>query len=131
MSTRSEEAEPLRGGQRGTVTPEELARAEWLGRLLDDRFRIPGTGIRFGLDAVIGLIPGVGDWLTFLLSLYPVHVAWKAGVPLGALARMILNVLLDAGIGTIPVVGDLFDLFWKGNRRNLDILARHRKMKWD
>lgn len=131
MNIGPDNAEDARPAGRGTVSPEELARAEWLGRLLDDRFRIPGTGIRFGLDAVIGLIPGVGDWLTFLLSLYPIHVAWKAGVPLGALARMIFNVLLDAGVGTIPVVGDLFDLFWKGNRRNLDILARHRKMKWD
>jgi hypothetical protein len=115
----------------GTVTPEELARAEWLGRLLDDRFRIPGTGIRFGLDSILGLIPGIGDTLTFLLSLYPIYVAWRAEVPTGALARMVVNVLLDLGIGSVPVIGDLFDLFWKSNRKNLDILAAHRRRKWD
>lgn len=117
--------------RRGTVSPEALARAEWLGRLLDDRFRIPGTGIRFGLDSILGLIPGIGDAATFLLSLYPIHVAWRAGVPAGALARMVLNVGLDLGIGSIPILGDLFDLFWKSNRRNLDILNAHRRRKWD
>lgn len=117
--------------RRGTVSAEALARAEWLGRLLDDRFRIPGTDIRFGMDSILGLIPGIGDVATFLLSLYPIHVAWREGVPMGALARMVFNVLLDLGVGSVPILGDLFDLIWKSNRKNLDILAAHRRRKWD
>jgi len=116
---------------RGVVSPEEFARAEFLARLLDDGLRIPGTDIRFGLDAVLGLIPVIGDWLPLILSLYPIQVAWRAGVPKPVIGRMIFNVLIDAGIGSIPIVGDVFDLFWMSTRRNVDILAEYRRMDWD
>ena len=98
---------------------------EHLVALLDDIFRIPMTGIRFGLDPVIGLIPGVGDWITGAISFLMLVAGWRRGLPRVALARMVVNIGIDSMVGTVPVVGDLFDVGWKANRRNLELLERH------
>jgi hypothetical protein len=86
---------------------------------MDARFRLPGTGWQFGLDGLVGLIPGIGDAATTLVSLYIVAQAWRLGVRKRTLARMIGNIVLDFLVGTMPVAGDLFDFVWKANLRNL------------
>ena len=98
---------------------------ELLARWTDTVFRIPGLNIRFGLDAIIGLIPGAGDIVTSLASLYILSAANRYNVPRVTLARMATNILLDTLLGAIPLVGDLFDVYWKSNRRNVDLLRRH------
>ncbi len=98
---------------------------ELLARWMDSVFVIPGTGIRFGLDAVVGLIPGLGDTLTSVVSLYILKVASLRGVPRVVLARMALNIAIDYLLGTIPVVGDAFDIYWKANLKNVELLRRH------
>ena len=102
-----------------------IERLRQLAFLLDDRFRIPGTSYRIGLDGLIGLVPGFGDAATTLLSLYIVLGARRLGVPVTKLGRMGLNVGLDAVLGAVPLVGDLFDVAWKANRRNLALLLDH------
>jgi Domain of unknown function (DUF4112) len=102
-----------------------IERLRQLAYLLDDRFRIPGTSYRIGLDGLIGLVPGFGDAATTLLSLYIVLEARRLGVPVAKLGRMGLNVGLDAVLGAVPLVGDLFDVAWKANRRNLALLLDH------
>jgi hypothetical protein len=96
-----------------------------LAHVLDDWFRIPGTSIRFGLDGIIGLIPGLGDLLAGLASCIIVVAAWFRGVPYIALLRMVVNLGLDVIIGSIPLLGDAFDIAWKANRRNYALLIRH------
>jgi hypothetical protein len=96
-----------------------------LAHVLDDWFRIPGTSIRFGIDGIIGLIPGLGDVLAGLASCIIVIAAWFRGVPYITLARMVVNLGLDVVIGAIPLLGDAFDIAWKANRRNYALLARH------
>jgi Domain of unknown function (DUF4112) len=93
--------------------------------LLDEAFRIPGTSIRFGLDAIIGLIPGLGDVVAGALSLVIPLAGWIRGVPYVTLVRMAINLGLDVLIGTIPLIGDAFDIGWKANRRNYRLLQRH------
>jgi len=96
-----------------------------LAHVLDDCFRIPGTQIRFGIDGLIGLVPFLGDILAGLASCIIVIAAWFRGVPYVTLARMVVNLALDVLIGTIPVLGDAFDIAWKANRRNYKLLTRH------
>jgi hypothetical protein len=96
-----------------------------LSHILDDWFRIPGTSIRFGIDGIIGLIPGLGDVLTGLASCIIVFAAWFRGVPYITLARMIANLAIDVLIGAIPFLGDMFDIAWKANRRNYKLLTLH------
>lgn len=93
-----------------------------LGHLLDEAFPIPGTRFRVGFDSLVGLVPGVGDGLTSVLSAYIVVQAARLGVPVPVLARMLLNVAVDGLVGTVPVLGDLFDAGWKANTRNLALL---------
>jgi uncharacterized protein DUF4112 len=94
-------------------------------RIFDSAFRIPGTQITFGLDPILGLIPGLGDVASPVFSLFFIWHGVRLGVPKVVLARMMLNVLIDAGVGAIPVVGDLFDFGWKANAWNLALLERH------
>jgi len=94
-------------------------------RLFDSAFRIPGTHITFGLDPILGLIPGIGDMASPVLSLFFIWHGLRLRVPKVVLARMVLNVLIDAGVGAIPVVGDIFDVAWKANDWNLALLERH------
>lgn len=102
--------------------------------LLDEAFRIPGTSIRFGIDGIIGLVPGLGDVIAGLLSLIIPLAAWIRGVPYVALVRMLVNLGIGVLIGTIPLIGDAFDIAWKPNRRNYQLLVRHlgepRKHTW-
>jgi hypothetical protein len=96
-----------------------------LETLLDEAFRIPGTQFRFGLDGIIGLVPGLGDVLAGLLSLVIPVAAWVRGVPYVTLARMAANLGIGVLVGTIPIFGDIFDIAWKANRRNYRLLQRH------
>ena len=93
--------------------------------LLDEAFRVPGTGIRFGLDGIIGLVPGVGDVLAGMLSLIIPLAAWIRGVPYVTLVRMAVNIGIGVLVGSIPLFGDIFDILWKANRRNYLLLTRH------
>jgi hypothetical protein len=105
-----------------------------LSRLLDSWFRIPGTSIRFGLDGIIGLVPGIGDILAGLASCIIIFAAWTRGAPYVTIARMLVNLALDVIIGTVPLLGDIFDIAWKANRRNYALLTRHlehpRRYQW-
>lgn len=106
--------------ERRTVEIEEGL--ENLSRYLDGLFRVPGTGWRFGLDAIIGLIPNVGDTITSFASFYILLAGVRYGVPKITLLRMALNIGLDYLVGTIPFIGDAFDFFWKSNKRNMDLI---------
>ena len=97
---------------------------ERLGWLMDDLFRVPGLGWRFGLDAVIGLIPGLGDTTTSLVSLYILAAAVRYRVPKITLLRMGLNIGIDYAVGSLPVVGDLVDAWWKSNQKNVELLKQ-------
>ncbi len=99
--------------------PRDLER---LAGLLDNLFKIPGTNISVGLDAIIGLVPGVGDALSFLASSFIVHKAAVLGVPKLILTKMSLNILLDTVLGSFPLLGDLFDIVFRANLKNLEML---------
>jgi hypothetical protein len=95
-------------------------------RWLDDAVRVPGTKFGIGLDAIAGfVVPGVGDAITGLVALSVMSAAIRRGVPRVVLMRMFLNIAVDTGVGMVPVVGDLFDLLWRSNTRNLALLERH------
>ena len=111
-----------RWGRGGRLLGNE--RLRWLEILLDEAFVIPGTNIRFGVDGIIGLVPGLGDILAGLLSLIIPFAAWVRGVPYVTVVRMLINVSIGLLVGTIPVLGDAFDIFWKANRRNYLLLTR-------
>lgn len=102
-----------------------LREVTYLANLMDSRFRIPGTNFRFGLDGIIGLIPGAGDLSMFAISSYMLWIMARNGASGYVLARMVLNVLIDALIGAIPFVGDLFDFVFKANTRNLRLMQEH------
>lgn len=95
-----------------------------MGWLMDDMFRVPVLGWRFGLDALVGLIPGFGDTSTSLVSFYILVSAVRYRVPKITLLRMGLNIAIDYVVGSLPVVGDLADAWWKSNRMNLDLLRK-------
>lgn len=103
-------------------TLESLRRTAWA---LDSLFEVPGIGFRFGLDAIAGLVPGLGDLATPIFSIWLLLQAFRMRVPKIVLARMALNVGLDALVGVIPIVGDLFDMGFKANMRNMALLDRH------
>jgi hypothetical protein len=105
--------------------PPIPAWAEHLVRLLEDRFTVPGTDIRFGLDALLGLMPGLGDASSAAGSAGVFWLALQRHVPRLVIARMVVNVIVDAMVGAVPVVGDAFDFFWKANRRNLNLIRRY------
>jgi hypothetical protein len=100
----------------------ELARLARLAHTLDARWRIPVVGVRVGLDGLVGLIPGVGDTLAALPSAYVILRGWQLGARRRVLARMVGNTGIDYLIGTVPLVGDLFDIGFKGNLRNIRLL---------
>jgi hypothetical protein len=104
------------------------ARLEMLRRWstqLDSVFEIPGLGIRFGWDPIIGLVPGLGDMVTPLYSIAIVVTGMQLGIPRVVQLRMLLNVVIDALIGAVPLVGDAFDVAWKANDWNMKLLERH------
>ena len=100
---------------------------DYIAALLDDMFRVPGTQIRFGLDALIGWVPGIGDAMAGIASFLIVFASWRRGAKAVTLVRMIANVLLETAIGAIPVAGDIFHVFWKANRRNYRLLMREKE----
>lgn len=95
-----------------------------LAGVLDDIFQIPGTRIRFGLDPLLGLIPGLGDAISGATSMLILVAAWRRGVPRITLARMFANIAIDTLLGAMPIFGDLFDVWWKANRMNVNLLRR-------
>lgn len=102
-----------------------IAEFERVSRLLDSQWRIPGTGIRFGVDPLVGLVPGLGDVATGLVSAYIVLVARRLGLPKHVVARMAGNIVVDVVFGSIPLLGSVFDVFYKANRRNFRLLQEH------
>jgi len=100
----------------------DFERLDRLATLLDNSIRIPGTRIRVGLDGLIGLVPGIGDSLMLLISLYVVLRARMLGAPLSIILQMLVNVALDFVVGSVPVLGDIFDIAFKANIRNVDLL---------
>jgi len=98
---------------------------DFFSHLLDDWFRIPFTPVRIGLDGLIGLIPGLGDVLAGIASFVLVFAAWIRGVPYITLLRMMVNIAIEVLIGSIPLFGDIFDIAWKANRRNYNLMTRH------
>ena len=101
---------------------KKLNRLKTLAKFMDSGWGIPLTKIRFGADAVAGLVPGFGDAATAIISLHIVNEARKLGAPNALLLKMLANVAIDMGLGTIPVVGDIFDVFFKSNLKNMDLL---------
>ncbi len=93
--------------------------------LLDEAFRIPGTNVRFGIDGIIGLVPGLGDMLAGILSLAIPIAAWIRGIPYVTLARMAVNLAIGILAGSVPIFGDVFVIVWKVNRRNYLLMSRH------
>lgn len=96
-----------------------------LAKLMDAQFRIPGTDIRFGLDGLVGLIPGAGDLTTFAVSGYMLWMMATKGASGFVLARMVLNIVIDLIIGSIPFIGDIFDVAFKANMRNMKLMEQH------
>lgn len=113
-------AQLLKQSERREVKIEESL--EQLSYWLDDAIRIPGIGWRFGLDAVVGFVPGLGDMATTIASFYILAAAVRYRVPKITILRMALNIAIDYFVGTIPVAGDLFDFAWKSNKMNMNLL---------
>ena len=109
----------------GMSHQERLKQVQFLARIMDEQFVVPGTRIRFGWDSILGLFPGVGDAITSAISLLIVHHAWQTSASPIVLARMLANVGLDFMLGTIPLVGDALDFAWKANRKNARLLEQH------
>ena len=118
---RAKDIEPGLSSARPVEVEESLERLSWI---LDDLFRVPILGWRVGLDAIVGLIPGVGDTATTLASLYILGSAVRYGVPKVTLLRMGLNLGVDYVLGSVPLVGDVFDAWWKSNQMNIDLLRK-------
>lgn len=113
------------GGSHATRHEETLQHLERIAHTLDSRWRIPGTNWRFGVDAVASIVPVAGSLSTAAVSAYMIKRAHELGAPNHVLAKMVGNVAFDAVVGSIPVVGPLFDLAVKANRRNVRLLRRH------
>lgn len=105
-----------------TKAPKQLLRAQKLANLSDKLFTLPFTRISFGWDSIIGLIPGVGDLVMLLVSVYIVVLARQLGLPRGLLVLMIRNCLIDFALGLLPLLGDIFDIFYKANSANVKIM---------
>lgn len=114
----------------------QLAWVESASRLLDTKFRIPGTDIRFGLDFVLGLVPGAGDLVSYAFSSILVLTMARHGASPKLAAKMLVNIGLDASVGSIPVLGNVFDLVYKANKRNVELMkayyeeGEHRGSVW-
>ena len=102
-----------------------LRRLNNLARLLDTAVRVPGTGIRFGADSLLGLLPVVGDVSGAIIGLAIVNEGRKLGVPPDKLARMLTNIAVDAAVGSVPLLGDAFDVYFKAHKRNIGIILDH------
>ncbi len=114
--------EPLRPEVLPRQDPAALDGARLLARLLDEAVEIPGTGWRIGLDPIVGLVPGIGDLVSAILSTWIILVGVRLGAPGAVVGRMALNVGIDTLVGAIPIGGDLFDFAWKSNVKNVRLL---------
>ncbi len=103
----------------------ELNRIRKFSRWLDSAFRIPGTSFRFGWDPIIGLVPGAGDLVSTALSAYMIYLAARFQLPPKIFLKMLVNLGIEATVGTIPLIGDIFDAFFKANIRNFELLEQH------
>lgn len=111
---------------RPSVKPtSSLKRLRQISHVLDNAIALPGTDFRIGLDPILGILPGGGDVITGLMSVYIVFEGAKMGLPAATLGRMGFNILLDTLTGTIPVIGDFFDVTWKANSQNVMLLEKH------
>lgn len=110
---------PLRSSE------DELSELEWLVDLMDSRFVIPGTSIRVGLDAILGLVPGIGDAASTLVSAFIFQRLRKYDLPWHTQARMVGNIFFDFALGAVPLVGDLLDIGFKANRANVTLAKKH------
>ena len=108
-----------------TRKPREVEGLRAMTRLLDNAIPVPGTRFRFGLDALIGLVPGIGDAIGAVFSSFIVYQAARLGASRAILARMVGNVAIDTIVGQVPLLGDLFDAGWKANSKNLQLLEAH------
>ncbi len=132
-STKSIEGQVLKPGESGSGLQDRLRGAgglfrnenlDLLSKVLDTWFVVPGTNLRFGLDGIIGFVPGVGDLLAGAASCVIVLAAFFRGVPLITVARMVVNLGIEVVVGIVPVLGNLFDIGWRANRRNYTLLER-------
>jgi hypothetical protein len=133
-ASRPQQSDAAAAPQRGAGNSDRWNRGAWIFRdetlrkleiLLDEAFPIPGTRIRFGLDAIVGLVPGIGDVLAGLASIVFPLAGWIRGLPYVTLVRMVANLGIGVLVGSIPLLGDAFDIAWKANRRNYRLLTRH------
>ncbi len=106
-------------------TPEEFKGLNAMAELLDNRFRIPGTDIRFGIDGIIGLVPYVGDVATFIVSGYLITILARKGASGMLVLKMLFNILVDGVIGTIPFIGDILDFRIRANTKNVNLMLEH------
>ena len=104
---------------------EAQRRLQRIAKLMDSQIRVPGLGLKIGADAVLGLVPGIGDAVSGLIGAYLIYEAQRLGIPRSAVLRMVVNIAFDTAIGAIPVAGDIWDFFFRANDRNMQILARH------
>ena len=119
------EFEVLPKETKGSALPGDDPLIALISRWMDNAFTLPGTKIRFGLDPLIGLLPGLGDTATAIVSMLLIMQSARHGVPKVVLARMALNVLLNTAVGALPVAGDLFSVWFKSNAKNYDLLRKH------
>jgi Domain of unknown function (DUF4112) len=108
-------------------TETELAQLRQLSHLWDQAIAIPGTKWRIGLESIIGLLPIGGDWIGLVMSSYILFHAVKFNLPRSIMVRMVINILIDAIVGAVPILGDLFDTTWKANTKNVNLLEAHLK----
>jgi hypothetical protein len=113
------------GGSPEWARRARLDRLDRLSRLLDVAFAVPGTNIRFGVEAILRLVPGFGDAAASALSLWLLFEASRLGIPRNLLIRMMTNVIVEGVAGAVPIAGDLFDVGWRANRRNVRLLREH------
>ena len=102
-----------------------LAWLRWWADLMDSRFRVPGTKIRFGIDPILSVLPGLGELATPVFTALILTQALRQRVPAAVIVRMVVNALIDAAVGAFPVVGTVADVFWRANKENLALLERH------
>jgi hypothetical protein len=113
-----------RGSHTASSRRAALERLEWVANIMDSAIILPGN-IRIGVDAAVGLLPGIGDTITTLVSVWMIKEAHALGVPKHILTRMAGNVAVDTLLGIVPVLGDAFDIFWRSNLRNMKLLREH------
>lgn len=104
------------------VEPQALRQVRFIATLLDSAIKIPFVRKRIGLDPILGLVPGGGDLVAMVLSLYIVWVAYSLGIPQAVLLRMVINIVIDTSVGSIPLLGNVFDVYWKSNKRNIKLM---------